>query len=196
MPTNIGTYNWTVPDEYDPPDGPVQFTELASDIEATVKAMNLRLVDVETVRLPAVEAPPPITVLRQVTTQANVAISAYTSVIFEAEDIDTANMHSMVTAKERLVCTLPGFYRLAGGVTFSANATGRRILVWYLNGVRPTGIAAVVVPACAASTTEITAADLVVRLVLNDYVELKAMHEGSAVLSVSAGYASAQFICP
>src|SRR5215831_286694 len=49
MATNVGPYAWTVPDVWDPPDGPDQFTELANDIAATVQGIDTRTANALTI---------------------------------------------------------------------------------------------------------------------------------------------------
>jgi hypothetical protein len=49
-------------------------------------------------------------------------------VAFDVEDYDTNNLHSNTTNNTRLVAPLTGIYQLSGGICYSPNSTGVRVV--------------------------------------------------------------------
>jgi hypothetical protein len=165
-PTPI--FGWPIPALTDPPDGPTQMDALAKAIETTVQY--------------AVNAPN--CQVYQTAAQSIPSGSTSTALIFDTEDIDTANMWSAAAAT-RLICKVAGTYLLLGAVAFAANATGRRGGLWAKNGTNLT-LAAATLPATAASTWSGPMPTSEVKLVVNDYIELRPFQDSGVALNTGA----------
>jgi hypothetical protein len=191
-------YHWPYPELNNPPDGATQMKNLALAIEPTVKT-NADNVAANTASITTIKAPP-LCVVYQTTNLQNLPNGANTPVTFEAEVVDTAGMHDPVTNNTRITCKVTGWYRCTGAVRFAGNATGRRGTNWYVNGVagEPTGL---VIAAGTASSIAVPAADMLFRLVVNDYVELAAYQDSGAAITLSSNvntrsFACVAFVCP
>ena len=64
-------------------------------------------------------------IMRQTVVQA-VANVSWTSVLLDAEDVDSAGSHSTVTNTNRFTVATPGYYQVNASASFAANATGIR----------------------------------------------------------------------
>lgn len=129
---------------------------------------------------------PPTAELRQIVAQS-VTTATFTAVTFTAEDVDSANEHSTSANTSRLVATYAGWRQVSGTVGWAANATGRRISAWAVNGSFLNGGQAGN-PTTAASDGEFVARTKHVYLNVGDYVELYAYQEsgGALLTEVSA----------
>jgi hypothetical protein len=70
---------------------------------------------------------PPIFQGRQTSAQAALTTGVFTAILFDTEDIDSANGHSTSSNTSRYNAQYTGWYQQSGGMTFAANATGRRL---------------------------------------------------------------------
>lgn len=110
-----------------------------------------------------------------------------TTLDFNTERFDTAGnaastMHDTVTLNQRLTCRYAGKYLIVGQVQFSAGATGYRFVSIRLNGT--TEIARDRrLNAGAADPVEITLSTLW-DLAVNDYVELRVLHNQGTSLNI------------
>ena len=130
MPTNVGFYGWTVPDEFDPPDGPVQFTELVNDITGTVKAIDDRLAGAE-LRVAALEDKPLVRA-RRTTALSVVSSGTPTTLPFPVKDEDPTGIAD--AGGTNFTIKKAGVYYVASGVTWDFNATGARWISLHLGG--------------------------------------------------------------
>jgi len=179
-------YTWPYPELTDPPDGAGQIKALANAIDTSLKQL------IDPLNAPA------LTVVHQTVAQ-NIPTATTTPISFDAEDIDTTDMHSTSTNPSRLTCKKAGWYRLTGAISFTSNATGRRFANWFINGVQVPHTAIGLVP--TAANSYVAAATDIIRLALNDYVELRGYQDSGAQLTTigSSGnrpFATAQYICP
>jgi hypothetical protein len=76
---------------------------------------------------------PPIFQGRQTVAQPALATGAFTVILFDTEDVDSANGHSTSANTGRYTAQYTGWYRASGGMTFAANATGRRLNRFIVN---------------------------------------------------------------
>jgi hypothetical protein len=129
---------------------------------------------------------PAICVATQTVAQS-IPTGAWTSLSFNAESIDTANMHNPASLNTRITIPTDGKYLLAGSVCFVSNATGRRGLQWAINGVANPYGGAVMLPTLSTSTPAIPSSTLPVQLTAGQYVELQAFQDTGAALSTSVG---------
>lgn len=129
-------------------------------------------------------ANPPLAKIRQATLQS-VANSSFVSLTFDNEDFDSAGGHDTVTNNSRYTAVYPGMYEAAGGVTFAANATGRRMARWAVNGAVVAGSLSGI-PA-NASVIGFAARTVQVYLNVGDYIELMAFQDSGAALNTFVG---------
>lgn len=71
--------------------------------------------------------------LQQTVAQA-ISDSTFTALTFAVEDVDYDGGHSTVTNTDRYTAQTEGWYWVAGGASFAANATGRRGIRYTVNG--------------------------------------------------------------
>jgi hypothetical protein len=133
------------------------------------------------------EARKPIARLRQTVAQS-IPASTFTPITFTTEDIDSdpagTGGHSTSVNTSRWVCQYAGWYLFAGGVGWAANAVGRRICAWFINGTIISG-SQMAGPTTAGFDCEITARVEFAYLNAGDYVELTAYQEsGGALLTI------------
>lgn len=76
---------------------------------------------------------PPLFIGRHTVTQ-NIAITAWTGLNFDVEDVDTAGGHSTVTNISRYIGQYPGYYQIDTNVDWAANTGGIRAVAWRTNG--------------------------------------------------------------
>jgi hypothetical protein len=174
-------YAWPYPELTDPPDGASQIKALAVAIDATVKNVD----------------EPPLLQCESGTAQS-FSSAAWTAIQFNINVVDTHAMHSTVTNNTRIVAAVKGWYQVGGGCSWVSNATGKRGLMWYLNGAIHTPTA-VYAPAPAGGSTGLAAPTIVVQLNIGNYVELWAYQDSGVALACGNGpgsrpYANARFI--
>ncbi len=101
-------------------------------------------------------------------------------------DIDSYDPNGWFNnANDRIVIGQDGFYNITANVGFAANATSRRLVLIYVNGVQREGVQ---VPASPAGTTLLSISTNVY-LVATDYVEVYALQQSGGALNtvISAG---------
>jgi hypothetical protein len=122
----------------------------------------------------------PVVSLNQATPQA-CSSGTYTTITFDAEQLDTDAQHSTASLTSRVVIgnTL-GWYRVYGAVPFSATAAGQRIIAAIaFNGGRVNGETSIIVGG-SSITTACTMA-IVQSTVSTDYVELMGWQNVGAI---------------
>ncbi|MEH0973974.1 hypothetical protein V6U77_22870 [Micromonospora sp. CPCC 205546] len=163
MPTtSLGLRYPSSTDNVNPPE---DFQFLASDVNDVVSP----LVNV------------PLAQLRQSVSQS-LANATWTTITFDAEDLDTAGGHSTSSNTGRYTAQRTGHYQLSGAVSFGPNATGARWCKWMKNGSELASSGANMAPAPGGQTL-LTARTIVVRLVVGDYVELQAYQTSGGSIS-------------
>lgn len=107
-----------------------------------------------------------------------------TTLTFDSERFDTDNIHNLAFNTSRLTCRTPGIYSIKGQVRFTANATGRRELLIFLNGTIT--LAAIDVVAGVTGTDWLDQVSTLYALGIGDYVELVAWQSSGGNLNVVA----------
>ena len=101
-------------------------------------------------------------------------------------DIDSYDPNGWFNnANDRIVIGQDGFYNISANVGFATNATSRRLVLIYVNGVQREGVQ---VTASSAGTTLLSISTNVY-LVADDYVEVHALQQSGGALNtvISAG---------
>lgn len=122
------------------------------------------------------------------TVDLTVANNTLTAVAFNAERYDTAGYHDNSTDNERLTAPADGYYLIGGGLLWTGNATGRRIIELAINGT--TIIARQEVPQPGVITSVAQSVCSEYALVAGDYAELRVFQAsgGNLDLIVTANY--------
>lgn len=123
----------------------------------------------------------PILRCRQTTLQT-VSTSTFTAVTFTTDDVDSVNGHSTSIATSRYVAAYAGWYAVGGGIGFAANATGRRLSAWYVNGTILNGCQ-IAMAATASNDSQVPARAMKVFLNVGDYLELFCYQESGGNLN-------------
>lgn len=116
--------------------------------------------------------------------------NTFVTINFDAEHVDTDNMHNTVTNNSRLTCVTAGKYEVNGQITFSSNATNRRAGRVIVNGVTaggPYGQTESTTSAVAVATTTVVIPTIEITLAVNDYVELQGFQGSGAALAYAVG---------
>lgn len=129
----------------------------------------------------------PLAELRQTTLQT-LANGTFTPILFDTEDTDLPSPggHSTSSLTSRYVAQYPGWHQVSGGIGFVANAVGRRIAIWAVNGTMVPN-SQVALSATAADETDIPARTKNVFLSAFDYVELHGYQESGGNLNTATG---------
>lgn len=133
---------------------------------------------------------PPGAQARQATLQSIANNSATAYLTFDAEDWDddpfgTGTHHDNVTNNSRITIAYAGKYRLSGGVTYAANATGRRGLLWAVNGTLVPGGETAFAAAVNVQNTSVSARTIEITLSVGDYVQLAAFQDSGGALNTA-----------
>jgi hypothetical protein len=165
----------------DPPDGAALGEDLALAVEAELSRIDADIATLET---------PPVAQLRQTTAQTGLANGAWTSIAFNAEDIDTHGGHSTVTNNSRYTAQKAGKYRLGGGVAWNTEATGTFWTRWAKGGTEINGSGLNMVT--TTSQSMVPARDIIVSLAVGEYVELQSAQFSGGTGDTYVGVAYAQ----
>lgn len=168
-------YTWPYPELTDPPDGATQIKSLANAVDGTVKGIDTRVIGHDN---------PAICQVRQTIAQSIATGVTNAALLFDTEDFDTANMWS-TAAKDRLICTKAGIFEVFGSVSFNAQATGRRGGFWAKNGTNLTQ-AASFYQATASSLGSFAMPTCLVRLAVNEYIQLNAYQDCGVALNTGS----------
>lgn len=125
-------------------------------------------------RLAFVAGNRPAAKLRQTIAQS-IPNNTPTVILFGTEDLDTDpdGVGGHIPAfQSRYTARYSGWYRVGGGATIAANATGVRVLSWAVNGFHVGGSDVLLPPVAGVSTRIPARADLI-RLNEGDYLELR-----------------------
>lgn len=114
--------------------------------------------------------PTPFAILRQSSAQT-LTDSTATAITFGTEDVDRDGGHSTSVNPSRYTAQTAGYYLPTGAVAFAANATGRRVSRWSVNGSAENATR-IDLPASASSITIVPAAQKPIYLNVGDYLEL------------------------
>ncbi len=135
---------------------------------------------------------PPLCVMYQAGVQS-ITTATITAIIFDTNEVDTYNGHSLVTNPTRYTAQVAGWYEISGVGSFATSATSYRQVSWNKNGSAIAGAATLLNPVTVGGVgTCVPAPTREVFLALNDYVELVVQHNTGAGLNtgVAAGQQS------
>jgi hypothetical protein len=111
------------------------------------------------------------------------------ALIWETVALDSLSGWS-AGAPTRWTCTVAGWYKATGGVSFASGGGETRTAAWYVNGVLATGGHGQRVPPTAGTVVAVDARELTILLAVNDWLELVPAHDISPVptnLNTSTG---------
>ena len=103
------------------------------------------------------------------TTDQSIASGGYVAISFNSEIFDVGGCCDLVANPTRITCVQAGYYAIFGNVSFTAHATGRRIVAVKYNG--GSYIAIVDLPNNGAYATKLCVSTLY-QLAVDDYIEL------------------------
>lgn len=141
---------------------------------------------------------PPRCEVRQTVSQ-NLSNGVGAPITFNSEDLDEnvagLPQHDTSTNPSRFTCVYPGWYEVGGAAGFAANATGQRIVIWYVNG-SPLTSGQATDQALSALGNKVAARGKHVYLNVGDYVELYAFQNsgGTLATNVAAGEQSSMMV--
>jgi hypothetical protein len=114
-----------------------------------------------------------------------------TFLTFDAEDYDTADLHSTSTSPERLTAPVTGVYRFSFGVLWLPDSTGVRQLVLERNGVIQQVVAT---PASSGFLTQNGSSDL--KLAAGDHVDVLAYQSSGGDLEAGRQFLTMSWVAP
>lgn len=139
---------------------------------------------------------PPLAILRKNASQST-SNGVHAAITFEVEDIDRDGGHSTSVNTSRYTSQTAGYYHLAGEITFAANATGWRDIMFQKNGSSTTRQSRNGTPAIPGGTAD-SALNLTGYMFLgvSDYVEILAYQTSGGALNVLVSNQDSRFeIC-
>jgi len=175
----------------DPPDGPTQIQNLATDVENKIVTMDSTIAT-NTANISTLTIRPRANI-RQTAVQS-IPNGAYTSISFQTEDYDTPSGHDPVTNNTRYTAPITGKYTFSGGVAFVANGSGLRGTRWAKNGTALNASASMFVTVGAGAASRITAQTIGVDLAAGDFVELQAFQDTGGAINTFATAENASFM--
>jgi hypothetical protein len=132
------------------------------------------------------ENPPLLTMIQGVAV-TSIPNSAWTSLGFDTNTIDTYNGHSTITNNSRYVAQVAGWYRTCGNVSFVANTTGIRGVRLAVNGTVTNASANYTNPTLVGAVTTMTTPTKNVFLNVNDFIEVQAIQTSGGALNTNIG---------
>lgn len=131
---------------------------------------------------------PPVAHMRNTVATSVTSGGTGVAVTFTTEDFDTANGHSTSVNTSRYTFPVDGKYRVSGGVSFAAAATGRRGCWWRKNGTDVNGSEAIIATIGAGAPTSVPARSILIDVIATDWIELIAFQDsgGSVNTAVTA----------
>lgn len=124
----------------------------------------------------------PIMQIRQTVAQS-LTSGSQVALLFDVEDVDSSNMHSIVTNTSRATAVYPGWYRFHGGVAIATGSTGRRGIRFITNGATVSPASPVMYFPASAGQTEIGSRLHFIFLNVTDYVEAQAFQDNGGALN-------------
>jgi hypothetical protein len=116
------------------------------------------------------------------------ATATFTLVPLDTEFDDTDNMHDLVTNPSRVIAQTAGEYLITYGVTFVANAVGRRVAQLQKNSAGVPGAAFAMTNLVTAPVGNFAVTGVSTqRFIAGDYVELFIEQESGAALAIAPG---------
>lgn len=125
----------------------------------------------------------PLAVLRQTVAQ-NILTNTWTSITFDAEDLDTDGGHSTVTNTSRYTAVTAGWFQCFGHVSISADAAGpRRYLGFRKNGSGTDLPTHGYVSVAATSESVGLTCSAMIYLSVGDWVQIVVLQDSGSTLS-------------
>lgn len=169
MATSTTHYGLRKPDTTD-------FAVVGTDLNA-----NWDDIDTELKRVDDYTSDRAVAFLRQATVQS-IPNNTFTSVTFDAEDLDTESGHDVATNNSRYTVQAgkAGLYRFGGMSSISAAAAGGRSTRWAKNGAAINGSGSSIPVNSATHHALVVATPIIISLAVGDYVELQVFHSVGA----------------
>jgi hypothetical protein len=123
----------------------------------------------------------PIAVLRKSTSQA-VASNSQTFITWDVEDVDTDNGHNNSSSNTRYFAKRAGWYRVSLNAMMDGATNGSRKLEIHKNSVLNGAVVAMAYPTNSDAT--FFSASGLMRLMVNDYVEVEAWQTSGSTLNI------------
>ena len=111
--------------------------------------------------------------------------SSSTTLTYNTEDFDTANLHSTTTTTSRLIAPVAGKYMIMASAEWTTNTSGRRILILELNGTTQI-MRDSVSPNNDSGIGPEQEVETVYQLAAGDYVEVVAYQDSGSSLAVQS----------
>jgi hypothetical protein len=127
---------------------------------------------------------PPMAMLYQTTAQP-IPNAAFTAITWDTEVVDTHNGHDLVTNPSRYTAPVAGWYHVEGQVSWAPNATGRRIVSFFVNGAELGYLRGESVPTATAASSAASDSSGKVFLNVGDYIEVRAFQSSTAALNTA-----------
>jgi hypothetical protein len=113
--------------------------------------------------------------------------NTWTNLLFTNEDVDTDNMHDLVTNTDRVTISKAGLYSIAMKGSFVPNATGQRAARMTRNGTVINGGTVIVNNAGAANDTAIVVPTLFLQCAAGDILRAAVWQQAGVALNTSDG---------
>lgn len=134
---------------------------------------------------------PPVAKLKQTSAQS-IANSTSVAITLNAEDVDSdvdgVGGHDNVTNNTRYTARYAGWYWIGGGIGYASNATGVRIVEWWINGILVDG-SGVCLSAVSGVSSRVPARAMLIFLAIGDYVECMAFQTSGGALNTAVSSA-------
>lgn len=115
----------------------------------------------------------------------SVSNGGFNTLTFDNEDIDTDGMHSTVSNTGRITIATTGIYILTASIQWAANATGKRVLLLYVDGTDDYG--RLEIPAVTGGgTTSMTINSVPRQLTAGQYAECWVFQDSGGALDINA----------
>lgn len=111
------------------------------------------------------------------------------AMVWDSAPVNTGSMWS-AGAPTRLTAPVDGLYYVYGGITWTSNATGRRAVLFAINGVEQTPHYPTLVQANTSGNMGLMA-ERILELSAGDYVEIKSYQDSGADLNSQSGRSGA-----
>lgn len=126
--------------------------------------------------------PPAVSIFNSTAQTCTTAVD--TVLTADSENYDNNAMHSTVTNTSRITCVTAGRYLFTCTVRFAGNATGYRIVRWFLNGttqIRAGGQQAIT----TGPQDTVISASRTFTLAVNDFYEIQVLQNSGGNLGVT-----------
>jgi hypothetical protein len=127
---------------------------------------------------------PPIFQGRQTAAQS-LTSGTYAALTLDAEDVDSAGGHSIVTNTSRYAAVYAGWANVNHSAAFASNATGRRLAKLRMGGSTDVNASDVSMNSGVTNILKVTGPTMKIFFNVNDYVETLAAQESGGALNTA-----------